>query len=224
MSSRRRLSHPCLNLFTIMAVRLAVIARIAPSFPRAFCARSPPWIRIRGFMVWHSEILMYIIHKLRETQSAYLWSTGDIDKATSEDLLHLANVGSFLVRRKLSSRADSDTLTLSLKADKDAVRHIRILHDAGGYSVSKNVHFASVEKLIHFYARNQGGNFPRLQRGLVRDTAADDAPNPIFEYVNLVAEAKGSAVTPTVCLGSGFGQCGFYQRRWLLSLQGNSYK
>lgn len=186
---------------------------------------------------------MYI-HKLRETQSAYFWSTGDIDKATSEDLLHLANVGSFLVRRKLSSRADTDTLTLSLKADKDAVRHIRILHDAGGYSVSKNVHFASVEKLIHFYARNQGGNFPRLQRvsffvwlpvhgilselpclqGLVRDTAADDAPNPIFEYVNLVAEAKGSAVTPTVCLGSGFGQCGFYQRRWLLSLQGNSYK
>mmetsp|Transcript_24835 Transcript_24835/g.34868 ORF Transcript_24835/g.34868 Transcript_24835/m.34868 type:complete len:383 (-) Transcript_24835:411-1559(-) len=165
--------------------------------------------------------------RLRFPFSSYAsnpWYHGEIKKAGAEDMLRPARDGSFLVRQSQSGDGD---LTLSLRVH-DELHHYRIIrNDDKTFSLSKDIRFQTLEKLIQFYAREEGGGIPTLRKALARepDRVVDpDQGENEYTYINLTVKAKGSSVRPTGFLGTGFGRSGFYQRRWVQSLRNKKGK
>lgn len=145
-----------------------------------------------------------------------------------------------------SQSGDGD-LTLSLRVHEE-LHHYRIIHNEDKtFSLSKDIRFQTLEKLVQFYAREEGGGIPTLRKvslqlvfavpsirahcvgtqALAREPErvvnADEGENE-YTYVNLTVKAKGSSVRPTGFLGTGFGRSGFYQRRWVQSLRNKKGK
>jgi hypothetical protein len=87
--------------------------------------------------------------------------TGEVKKAGAEDMLRPARDGSFLVRQSQSGEGD---LTLSLRVH-DELHHYRIVrNDDKTFSLSKDIRFQTLEKLVQFYAREEGGGIPTLRK------------------------------------------------------------
>lgn len=148
------------------------------------------------------------------------WYHGRISKEQAENLLINSESGFYLVRRS-TSEVGGFTLTLRMAS---SIHHYRIIPDGGRtFGLNKEVRFKSLEKMIKFYAKKEQGasSIPKLVRSFRRESShsIDLTDGQSYIYVNLNAKAQPVQANPALAIGSGFGKSGFYQRRYMKTLE-----
>lgn len=148
------------------------------------------------------------------------WYHGHISKQQAESLLSNTVSGCYLVRRS-ASEVGGFTLTLRMA---QSIHHYRIVTDGGRtFCLNKEVQFESLEQMIKFYAKKDQGasSTPKLVRSFARESSheIDLTDGQSYIYVNLNAKAQPVQANPPPAIGSGFGKSGFYQRRYMKTLE-----